>query len=352
LSNEPGAIREARVPRAAECRPGRKPVVTFRTDDQSPGRSERCSLSPSRNLTIICRPLRGLENLFVAQSLGLAPGATVCRRLRRLVQPSIQRKTVIVALFVFVVSVFSFIFSFSAHTQSSPAHGVVRLKVRYKSSTGTKDLPRKRFFLIKGSLDQNRDLIDRIKQTSLSSRECYYRSHSASSALIKWLADNDCESVYCRLINEKYLSGADVVPEFEAAYEQARRELKNDNLARRWLTNYLSPEIRSGFYADKQKAIQALMGFAETSTRTSVTSVMTDRKGTAYFTNIEPGVYTISNLVASETEKTGILWVCEREIKAVDLGTAMKRPFTLSNEKDPKIKCEVIERPLPVCATQ
>jgi hypothetical protein len=241
--------------------------------------------------------------------------------------------------------------SLAARPQSAeaPAHGVVRLKVRYKSSNAPKDLPRKRFFLINGSLEQNRELINRIKQTSLPSRECYYRGRNASPALIKWLADNDCESVYCRRIEEKYLTGTDAVPEFHAAYEQARGELKNDDLARRWLTNYLSLEIRSGFYDEKQKAIQALMGFAETSTRTGVISVMTDRKGTAYFTNIEPGVYTISNLVASETEKTSILWVCEREIKAVDLGTAMKRPFTLSNEKDPKVKCEVVERPLPVC---
>ena len=76
---------------------------------------------------------------------------------------------------------------------------------------------------------------------------------------------------------------------------------------------------------------------------------MTDRKGTAYLTNIEPGTYTISNLVGSETEKTSILWICEREVKATDLGVAMKRPMMLTNEKDPKVKCEVIERPLPAC---
>jgi hypothetical protein len=60
---------------------------------------------------------------------------------------------------------------------------------------------------------------------------------------------------------------------------------------------------------------------------------MTDRKGTAYLTNIEPGLYTISKLVPSETEKTSILWICEREVKASDLGAAMKRPMMLSNEK-------------------
>jgi len=72
-------------------------------------------------------------------------------------------------------------------------------------------------------------------------------------------------------------------------------------------------------------------------------------KGTAYLTDIEPGTYTISNLVGSETGKTSILWACEKEVKAVDLALAMRRPFTLSNENDPKVKCEIVERPLPIC---
>ena len=91
---------------------------------------------------------------------------------------------------------------------------------------------------------------------------------------------------------------------------------------------------------------------AESATKTRVMSVMTDRKGTAYLTDIEPGTYTISNLVGSETEKTSILWACEKEVKAADLAVAMKRPFTLSNEKDPKVKCEIVERPLPVCGSR
>jgi hypothetical protein len=242
--------------------------------------------------------------------------------------------------------------NFSAGSQAPVSQGVLRLKVRYKSEGATRDLPRKRFFLFKASLETNGRSAERIKQSTLTSRECYYRNHGASAALIKWLEENDCESLYCREIEAKYLSGADVVPEFQAAYEQAKRELKNDELARRWLTNYLPPEIRSGFYEEKKKVIQALQSMLETEFKTPVISVMTDRKGTAYFTNIEPGIYTISNLAPSETEKTSILWICEREIKAVDLGTAMKRPFTLSNEKDPKVKCEIIERPLPACPSK
>ena len=244
-------------------------------------------------------------------------------------------------------------FSFCLFAQAS--RGVVRLKVRYKSATGTKDLPRKRFFLIKGSIDQNKSIIEKIKQTEVMSRDCYYRAKGASDGLIKWLKDNDCESPYCRAVEDKYLSGPDRVPEFSAAWDQATHELKDRGaaqdreLARRWLTNYLRPELRFGFYEQRQKAIQALLAEAEAPTKPPVMSIMTDRKGTAYLTNIEPGIYTISNLIGSETEKTSILWICEREVKATDLGIAMKRPFMLSNEKDPKVKCEIIERPLPVC---
>lgn len=244
-------------------------------------------------------------------------------------------------------------FSFCLFAQAN--RGVIRLKVRYKSSEGTKDLPRKRFFLIKGSLDENKSLIEKAKQTEVMSRDCYYRAKGASAGLIKWLKDNDCESPYCRDVEEKHLSGANAVPEFSAAVDQAAHELRDRGvaqdreLARRWLVNYLSPELRFGFYEQKQKAIQALIAEAEAATKTPVISIMTDRKGTAYLTNIEPGIYTISNLIGSETEKTSILWICEREVKATDLGIAMKRPFMLSNEKDPKVKCEIVERPLPVC---
>lgn len=258
------------------------------------------------------------------------------------------RQTVSVRMFfIFSFFLFPFCFSFVGHTQTPSAVGVIRLKVRYKSAEGLKDLPRKRFFLIPGSLEQNKPLIDKIKGTDESSRECYFRSHGASPALIKWLKDNDCETLYCRDIEEKYLAGPDAVLEFQKAFAQATNELKNRDVARRWLSNYLSPELRSGFYEERQKAIQTLL--SSDTKQPHVMSIMTDRKGTAYLTNIEPGTYTISNVVASETDKTSIVWICEREVKATDLGTAMKRPMILSNEKDPKVKCEVIERPLPAC---
>ena len=253
-----------------------------------------------------------------------------------------KRNIVAGAILGFSFLLFPFYFFLAAQTPPA-TRGVIRLKVRYKS----KNLPRKRFFLIKGTLEENKSLIERIKQTDPMSRECYYRSRGASEALIKWLSENDCDSVYCREIEEKYLSGSTAVPEFQAAYNQGLREFKTPELARRWLTVNLPADIRDGFYNEKQRVVTNLITQAETVTTTKVMSVMTDRNGTAYLTDIEPGTYTISNLVGSEAEKTSILWACEREVKAGNLAVAM-RPLILSNE-DPKVKCEIIERPLPVC---
>src|SRR5713226_10270800 len=114
-------------------------------------------------------------------------------------------------IFGVLIAVIIFAGGLLSHAQSpAPApRGVIRLKVKYKSSTATKELPRKRFFLIKGNLEENKGLIEKIKQTATLSRECYYRSKGASAALIKWLNENDCESVYCREIEEKYLAGSE-----------------------------------------------------------------------------------------------------------------------------------------------
>ena len=248
--------------------------------------------------------------------------------------------TVTIALLACFVSTAQF----SAQTPP-PTRGVIRLKVKYKG----KELPRKRFFLVKGSLAENKNLIDQLKAIPPMSRECFYRERGASEALIKWLKENDCDSVYCREIDEKSLRGTDAVPEFQAAYKQGVSEFKTPELGRRWLTVNLPAEVRDGFYLEKQRLITNLIAQAEAATSTKVLSVMTDRKGTAYLTDIDPGTYTISNLISSEVDGSSILWACEKQIKPVNLVTAMRRYLTLSNEKDPAVKCEIIERPLPVC---
>jgi len=221
------------------------------------------------------------------------------------------------------------------------------MQVRIKPGGVPKELQRKRFFLIKGTREENRELIASIKQAAPMSRECYYLSKGASPALIKWLDDNGCDSVYCRQIEEKYLSGSDAVPEFQAAYKRGLLEFKTPELAQRWLTVNLPADIRDGFYLQKQQAITDLVKQAEGSTRTKVMSVMTGKDGTAYLTDIEPGTYTITNLVGIEVKKTSMLWVCEKEVTAGNLSIG-KVNWILSIEKDLKA-CESDKRQLPDC---
>src|SRR6185503_9419177 len=77
--------------------------------------------------------------------------------------------------------------------------GVLRLRVRVKAndSAPLRGLARKRFFLIAGTIEQHRTLIYAIERQALTSRDCYYRKIGVSPALINWLKDGDCESVYC-----------------------------------------------------------------------------------------------------------------------------------------------------------
>src|SRR5690349_333991 len=114
-------------------------------------------------------------------------------------------------------------------SQQQPAAkqtGVLRLRVRVKAddSAPQRGLARKRFFLIPGTIEQNRALIDAIERQTLQSRDCYYQKIGASAALISWLRENDCESVYCRGVEQEFVSGPKAVPEFATAFAASQKE--------------------------------------------------------------------------------------------------------------------------------
>lgn len=224
--------------------------------------------------------------------------------------------------------------------------GVLRLRVRVKvdDASPLRGLARKRFFLIPGTLDQNRALLDAIERQPLVTRDCYYTKLGASPALIEWLRESDCESVYCRSVEKEFVTGPRAVPEFATAYTASQKEYGNDETARQWLTTNLTPDLRDGFYRDRQGALQALLKQAP-----AVQSVMTDRNGTAYFTELGPGTYVLSNLIPTELGQTLVTWNCEVQVKAGDLAT--EKPYLVSNRKDKLVKCVAVEKPKPVCAT-
>ena len=236
-----------------------------------------------------------------------------------------------------------------SRTQSSAPHptGVLRLRVRVKLDDATKGLSRKRFYLIKGSLEQNKAVLDAAAQQPIVSRDCFYSKLGASQALIDWLKAGDCESVYCREVAQDYLTGPKAVPEFANAYAAGEKELAGGDVGRKWITNNLPAQLRDGFYQDRRHALQALIKQAEALSTTAVLSVMTDRNGTAYFTDLEPGTYVLTNFLPIEIGQTATSWNCEVQIKPGDIAT--EKPYLISNKKDKNVRCIAVEKPLPVC---
>jgi hypothetical protein len=243
-----------------------------------------------------------------------------------------------------------------AQTPTAPpptAHGAIKLIVKVKPVTQGTGLSRKRFFLIKGSLEANKSLIQSMEQRPVTSRDCYYRSIGASEALIAWLKQNDCESVYCREVND--WKDVEAVPEFQHALATGEKEFGSRDLARKWLPVNLPENIRIGFYKQQQRDLLAFIKQAEETSGAKVMAVMTDQKGNAYFTDIEPGTYVISNIIRTESSDAASLWNCEVTVKAGDISTVMNKPFQISNTRDMRpsmlkqTKCFSDEKPLPAC---
>src|SRR6185503_5411504 len=140
----------------------------------------------------------------------------------------------------------------SGFTQSPTVVLRIRVRVKADDASPLRGLARKRFFLIPGTLEQHRTLIDAIERQPLLSRDCYYRKLGASQALIDWLKTGDCESVYCREVEQEFVAGPNAVPEFATAFAASRKEFGNDETARQWLTTNLDASIRDGFYRDRQ----------------------------------------------------------------------------------------------------
>lgn len=233
-----------------------------------------------------------------------------------------------------------FVFTFDSHAQTptptpSPAScaplspcpklapRLIELTVYYKkgnqewlaSDKDLSTLARKRFYL--SSCPFNLDKIQAARPAP--TRRSYYTKLQASPQLIKWLENNNCDTVYCRELKSEEVTcltgDAACVPEFARAYNEALKKLKNDaELARKWVTNYeplSKPELRIGFYTEKAKWLDAAIKEAERAAGLpagTIRTAMTDRRGVAYFYDLCPGTYYISNLAPVEVDGQTLVW--------------------------------------------
>jgi hypothetical protein len=199
---------------------------------------------------------------------------------------------------------------------------VIQLTVIYKKGDQplqqddrVTQLARRRFYL--SSCPFNLDKLSTVGRAP--SRHAYYSGIKASPQLIRWLEDNNCDTIYCRELRREEVTckatDAACVPELTRAYTEALRKLKSDEeLARKWVTNYeplSAPELRTGFYREKAKWLDAVVKAAEQAGGLlpgTIRTAMTDRRGVAYFYDLCPGTYYISNLAPAEVEGESIVW--------------------------------------------
>ncbi|MCY7374746.1 MAG: hypothetical protein LH472_02085 [Pyrinomonadaceae bacterium] len=247
--------------------------------------------------------------------------------------------------------------------------GSVRFTAQFEINGKTEKLDRKRFYLVRGSRQQNADLLKNIAETVVTSRDCYYADlqrggRKISDEFFCWLKTNDCESPYCREVKTK--EEALAVPEFAVAYKIGLREYRQSALALKWLTTNLPDDIRDGYYRQQKNVLGKLVDLArfagqETSQvkRGSAKkgdgfqSIMTDRLGNAYFLDVDivppegkkTETYLITNLLPTVFGDTGFVWSCE-----VEIDPSKQIQVNLKNELGKK-KCEVVTRKLTEVCT-
>lgn len=203
---------------------------------------------------------------------------------------------------------------------------------------------RKRFYLLRGSREANKSLIEKLRAAEPVSRDCFYCRSKASPEFIAWLREKNCETPYCRVITDK---DAKKVPEFLAAYRKGLKQFRRPELARKWIVTNLPARLRDGFYRQKKTSIADLLGGVS-----PVQSAMTDGKNVdGRFIDIpldlgtkKSETFLVSNLLPIEMDGKGYIWVCEIAVAA---GKTVGLKLEL---QPPPIKCEVIVRPLPACA--
>ncbi len=256
------------------------------------------------------------------------------------------------------LSLIALLFSgfFDLYAQTTLPPGSLEVSGRVRVEGKTEKLQRKRFYLLRGGLEANKNLIEKLKAAETISRDCFYSQAKASPQYICWLKEENCESPYCRQIKR---ADIDVVPEFQTAFQKGLKQFgkTRDTIAQNWLTTNLPPMLREGFYRQRETLLENILKDIQ-----PLQSSMTDSVSVkAIFIDIPlnltvPGAkekksetFLVSNLLPMEIGDKSYVWACE-----VDIGVGKLEKLILKVPDDGKsIKdCEVIVKVLPVCKTE
>lgn len=247
-----------------------------------------------------------------------------------------RRRLKFSALFLFLVGAI-------AAGQETPQTGSLEVLGRVKIENKQEKVARKRFYILPGGLKENRALLDRIKAAEITSRDCFYAKAQASPQLVCWLQAENCESPYCRRIEQ---TDVEKVPEFKVAYQKGLTQFaRKPDLARLWLTTNLSPIFVRGYYSEQQTLLKRILGDAK-----PVQSTMTDSTTVkAIFVDLpmagaKTGKFTISNVLPVEIGGKSYVWSCEADVSTEKRGI-VRLPDTGKTVKN----CEVTVKDLAVC---
>jgi len=209
-----------------------------------------------------------------------------------------------------------------------------------------KPLTRKRFYLFRGGLADNQQLIERIRTTQIVSRDCFYVGLKVSPCMLAWLREENCESLFCRVIKREDISG---VPEFEAAFQKGISLYgRNQDVAQAWLLNNMSTEIVSGFYRYQKGIVEKILADLKPVQSTMTTSTAAEANFVGVTTGDKATKYLVSNILPVEIDDKTYVWACEIDVQRNKIAAL---PITLA--LDPKKKnCIQVVNDLKSCTAE
>ena len=238
--------------------------------------------------------------------------------------------------------------SFLNVAQDPPPTGTLEVSGRVRIDGKQEKLTHKRFYLLRGGLEENKSLLDRIRNAEITSRDCYYSRVGASPPFICWLQAENCDSPYCRTIE---MSDIESVPEFKAAFQKGLTQFgRKPDIARMWLTTNLAPAISGGYRREQRSLLAKLLAGIK-----PVQSSMTDGiEAKSIFIDIpvnsaaegQSEKFTVSNIWPIEFGGKSYVWSCEVNISP-EKPASLRLQVPENNE--PVKNCEVVLKDLATC---